>query len=351
MLAIERKVLPEGHADQLGSLDRLAALTSGMGTSPAPSECDANVGDRAAGLPENDWRVTDARLALADAEKLASMSPSQRAPVAEATRLDDESSKMYTAGRFAEAVGPARRALVIREAILGPEHRLTATLSATWGSCCYPKVTSPRRGHYSSAGLAIREAKLGKDHPDIAAPLNNLGCLSRIQGDYTGARPLLERALAICEAKRGKGHPETARFLFSLANLYYVQGNYSEARPRYERVVAILRQNWARITPISRCACRTWHLCFMSRETTLAPGRSMSGRLAICESRHGKDHPNTATSLNGLAELLSAQSDFADARGCMSCAWRSSRRSWAKTTPRPSPTPSTTSRVCAGSPG
>ncbi len=109
VLAIERKVLPEGHADQLGSLDRLAALDERHGDfTRAIGMRRETLAIARRAFPENDWRVTDARLALADAEKLASMSPSQRAQVAEAARLDDESSKMYTAGRFAEAVGPAK---------------------------------------------------------------------------------------------------------------------------------------------------------------------------------------------------------------------------------------------------
>jgi Tetratricopeptide repeat len=58
-------------------------------------------------------------------------------------------------------------------------------------------------------------------------------CLLRVQGDYTAARPLLERALAIREQHLGAGHPDTAVSLNDLALLLqdqgYTPGDYTAA--------------------------------------------------------------------------------------------------------------------------
>ena len=71
-------------------------------------------------------------------------------------------------------------------------------------------------GQYAKAeplfqrSLEIREAKLGKDHPDVAASLNNLAVLYQDMGQYAKAEPLYQRSLKIREAKLGKDHPDVA---------------------------------------------------------------------------------------------------------------------------------------------
>ncbi|MDG2616876.1 tetratricopeptide repeat protein [Thermoleptolyngbya sichuanensis XZ-Cy5] len=108
------------------------------------------------------------------------------------------------------------------------------------------------------------EERLGADHPDTAASLNDLAGLYYAMGRYSEAEPLYGRSLAIYEAQLGKDHPSTATSLNNLAGLYRAMGRYSEAEPLY--------------------------------------GRS----LAIHEAQLGKDHPSTATSLNNLAGLYAS---------------------------------------------
>lgn len=56
--------------------------------------------------------------------------------------------------------------------------------------------------------LAIRENTLGKDHPAVAATLNNLAVLYGKRGKYKEAEPLCKRALDIREKVRNR-HPHT----------------------------------------------------------------------------------------------------------------------------------------------
>ena len=58
--------------------------------------------------------------------------------------------------------------------------------------------------------LAIREATLGKDHPDTADSYNFIGNMLQNQGDSTGALVEHRKAIAIKEATLGKAHPSTA---------------------------------------------------------------------------------------------------------------------------------------------
>ena len=57
--------------------------------------------------------------------------------------------------------------------------------------------------------LAIDEAALGPNHPDVAIDLNNLGGVLRAQGDLAGAKSLFERALQIFQNFLGAQHPNT----------------------------------------------------------------------------------------------------------------------------------------------
>src|SRR5512138_443589 len=58
-------------------------------------------------------------------------------------------------------------------------------------------------GQYADAmargerALALREAVLGGNHPDVARSLDQLGFHYQLQGNPVGAEPLLQRALAI----------------------------------------------------------------------------------------------------------------------------------------------------------
>lgn len=56
--------------------------------------------------------------------------------------------------------------------------------------------------HLLNDALAIREKTLGKDHPAVAATLNNLAVLFGKRGKYKEAEPLCKRALGIREKVR-----------------------------------------------------------------------------------------------------------------------------------------------------
>ncbi|HEX8822774.1 MAG TPA: CHAT domain-containing protein, partial [Archangium sp.] len=87
--------------------------------------------------------------------------------------------------------------------------------------------------------LAIQEAALGKNHPDVAESLSSLSALYHTQGMYGRAEPLQQRALAIREAALGKNHPHVADSLHHLGNLYADQGMYGRAEPLFKRALAI----------------------------------------------------------------------------------------------------------------
>ena len=87
--------------------------------------------------------------------------------------------------------------------------------------------------------LRIAEKALGKDHPDVATSVNNLGVLARDTGRLDEARALFRRSLALCEKAMGPDHPDVAVTLANLGNVEYARGDLGAAGPLLERAVAI----------------------------------------------------------------------------------------------------------------
>nr|CAD7259131.1 unnamed protein product [Timema shepardi] len=116
------------------------------------------------------------------------------------------------------------------------EPRVAATLNNL-------AVLYGKRGKYKEAeplckrALEIREKVLGKDHPDVAKQLNNLALLCQNQGKYEEVERYYQRALEIYEAKLGPDDPNVAKTKNNLASCYLKQGKYKEAEILYKQVL------------------------------------------------------------------------------------------------------------------
>jgi tetratricopeptide (TPR) repeat protein len=96
------------------------------------------------------------------------------------------------------------------------------------------------QGRYEEAkplykrALIIREQVLGENHPDTAQALNNLAELYRTLGRYEEAEPLYMRAITTNEQALDQKHPDIASNLNNLASRK-VYGNYTFQVKNYPR--------------------------------------------------------------------------------------------------------------------
>eukprot|EP00903_Cladosiphon_okamuranus_P006199 g6096.t1 len=137
-------------------------------------------------------------------------------------------------------------------------------------------VVLQKKGKYDDASLLLELSlvsmkKLGPEHPEVAAVLNNLASILESQGKFAEAEPLYRRATEICETALGPEHPKLATALNNRAGLLMSQGKYAEAGPLFERCQAI-------------------------QEKVLGP-----------------EHRNVASSLNNRAQLLEKQGKYDEA--------------------------------------
>ena len=88
--------------------------------------------------------------------------------------------------------------------------------------------------------------------PTTAIKINSLATLYRSLGQTDKAEPLFQRCLEIREARLGKNHPEAANTLHSLAALYHDLGQYARAEPLYQRALAISKERLGPKHPTTR---------------------------------------------------------------------------------------------------
>jgi tetratricopeptide (TPR) repeat protein len=142
-------------------------------------------------------------------------------------------------GNYAQAEQLYRNALAIREKALGPFDPLAIEI---WNDLGFLLL---QQGKYKDAESWFEKARdvwentRGSEVYQAIA-LNNLAQARKMQGDFTGAATLYQRALAVEETAFGQNHPEVATTLLNLAALERARASDAEARRAYERAIAIL---------------------------------------------------------------------------------------------------------------
>ncbi len=225
----------------------------------------------------------------------------------EAQRAYDEATALDKAGKYAEAVTLAERALALREAVLGGTHLEVASCLNLLGNVHRRQANYDRAEPLLQRGLAIREAALGRNHLDVASSLHNLGNVYLLQGLYGRAERLHLRALAIREAALGKNHLDVTPSLNNLAALYNEQGEYARAERLHLRALAIRE---AALGKNHRDVAQS-----LNNLAVIYKAQGLYGRaeplyeraLAIWEEALGKHHPDVADALHNLANLYEIQ--------------------------------------------
>jgi CHAT domain-containing protein/tetratricopeptide (TPR) repeat protein len=236
-----------------------------------------------------------------------------RSQTDDATLLTTQIVRLQGEGRYSEAVPLAQRLLTFRETALGSDHvDVAASLNVL-------AELYRLQGHYADAeplykrSLAIREQTLGSDHIVVAQSLNNLAILYQAQGHYADAEPLLKRTLVIQEKVLGPDHPDVAMALGVLADLYRTEGRYAEAEPLYQRSLAILESTFGPDHAMVAAVLHDFGNLYRSQGRYADAELLYTRSLLINEKRLGPDHPFVAVSLNSLADLYYSQARYTDA--------------------------------------
>mgnify|MGYP000025184986 CR=1 FL=1 len=207
----------------------------------------------------------------------------------------------YGVGDYAAAEAGHARVLAIREAVLGPQHPdLSASLN-NLGLALNARGDHAASIRAQERALEIRKASLGPDHPELAATLSNLALAHRAAGDLATADELNRQALALAEAALGPDHPTVANILNTLASVAQDQGHLEEARTMLERSIAIrVRTLGPEHSSVATSQCNLAGVLLNLGEVDAAR-RLYDLAVPQVERTLGPDHPSLASVLNNAA--------------------------------------------------
>lgn len=186
-----------------------------------------------------------------------------------------------------------------------------------------------RLGVYDSAevflfeSLELREAELGRDHPDHVRSLDALARLAEARGEMDRARALFQDVLEARERGFGPESEEFAAALYEMGRFQLELGE-SEAREVFARAVAIRRGNPD--TPEGEFLRSLEGLASSLRRDGQSDSAATVLEDVLTEKIrvHGPDHLSVASTLNnlGAAYYTSGQLDRAEGRFLESVALR-----------------------------
>ena len=214
---------------------------------------------------------------------------------------------------FAAARQLLERALKIQEPACGRESPEVARTLGQLGDVLQQQGDLYGARAYHERSLAILETVYGPEHPDVAITLGNLGKVLQQQGDLYGARAYQERSLAILETVYGPEHPDVAITLGNLGKVLQQQGDLYGARAFQERSLAILETVYGPEHP--DVAITLGNLGkVLQQQGDLYGARAYQERaLQVKEAVYGPAHPDIARTLINLGKVLYRQGDLAGA--------------------------------------
>ncbi len=158
--------------------------------------------------------------------------------------------------------------------------------------------------------LAIREAELPPDHPDIAEVLNQLGESLREQAKYDEAWPFYERALVIREQTAGPESPRVAAILNNMALILSDRGDYDGALKLYERMLAIDSKTLEPGDPVLGMGYSNVAILHVRLGEFDEALELFEKALEINRNAFGEHHRMVASSLNSIGGVLGEMGDY-----------------------------------------
>ena len=230
-----------------------------------------------------------------------------------ADSLNNLAGLYYAQGRYEEAEPLYKKALQLRQKLLGDRHPDVATSFNNLAALYYDQGRYEEAEPLYRQELKLRQQLFGSQHPDVATSFNNLAGLYSAQGRYDEAELLYQQALQLRQELFGDQHIDVANSLNDLALLYKDQGRYIESERLYNQAIALIKEQIG-----------DRHPYFADSLNNIAELYRQQGRYEEAEPLYqqslrlrrellGNEHPKVASSLNNLAVFYSNQDQYIQA--------------------------------------
>ena len=205
-------------------------------------------------------------------------------------------------GRFADAEPLYRRALALVEAG-GGDTEQAATLLHNLGGLYHARGDHAGGEPLARRSVELREVRLGRGHPAVAADREAWGALLQGLGRLADAERAYTAALATFESELGPDSLEASSSLAALGSVQHAQGRLDEALVSYRRARAIRE---ARLDPLHYDLGLTLNNLAMlleDRGERVEARALLTRALAIFTASLGPAHPHTEAVRNNIAAL------------------------------------------------
>ncbi len=247
--AIRRALFGESDPDTRATLKSLTEVLEHLAMKhqqaedfgKARDERNEILSDKTKLYGNSDWRVTDARLALAHVERLGELSHDELRQLDDADASQATLPTLSAQGKYDDGISLAMESYKAHEKILGEETDTTA-ISAGWLGSLYDSS-----GDYGQAETWMKKRAdielriLGERHPNYGTAMEMLAELHWEMGNFGKAELLFQKALEIRESTLGKDRAY-ATTLNNFANLYDNMGDDDKARQLYAQSLDITRK-------------------------------------------------------------------------------------------------------------
>jgi CHAT domain-containing protein/Tfp pilus assembly protein PilF len=251
----------------------------------------------------DDWRVIDARLALAETRAWPKRDAADRDRLARADRRHRSAMTSAREGDLTTAAEGLASALTLTRQVRGDWCPQTAARMSNLAGILRDLGEYKRSEALLRRALAIRERTLGRRHPESASSLHALAALYWSLRDFRRAEPLFLSALRVQKDLLGENDQDTARTMANLAQLYKDDGRLTLARPLAERALAIRKEVVGESDPDYAMSLHNLGALYRDLGDLTGARLLYEKSLALRRKHLPRNHPDIAFSLNNLGDL------------------------------------------------
>ncbi len=176
----------------------------------------------------------------------------------ESRRLHEAAIKLHMARKLREALPLAKKAVAIRDEVLGPRDFITMQAVLTLAQL-YTALEKDAEGERLLNRIREVLAKTEAERGTYAIATECLADLYERRNEHAKAEPLYRQALEIFKKARWGTPPVYASGLNSLAGLYYERGDYAQAERLCREALEVYQQlpmkQTANSVRASSCEC------------------------------------------------------------------------------------------------
>lgn len=249
------------------------------------------------------------------------------------TLLGDVGRAHAAQGRWLHAVAVYRTTLGAAERVHGARAPEVVAWLVALGAACEDAA------RYTGAARALARAQrvLGAnglaDTVDAASAYRRLASLARARGRPAEGEPYARRAVALREAALGSDHPEVGRDLLTLAGVLCAEGRHVEAQPLFQRAHEVLSRALGADHPEIAHVLDAFASCRRAQGDGAGAERLLRDAVGVLEAAGG-DQPELAFALRTLALVVADAGRRDEAAACLVRAEAVALRTLPRTHPR-----------------